>query len=332
MRIGNDHIRKTSAQNLRRQFDSVTFKDGESIEDYALRFNSMASTLTTLGDKVEETQVVEKIIRSVPQRFRQIVVAITTLLDVSTLTVVDLTSHLKAAEDAFEPPPSAMHHDGKLYLTEEEWDARQRKHDAEKTSSGGSSNMVHRGERRRGRRHGHSSEKGSSSSRPSGDECRKCEKLGHWARDCRSKPKKEQAHIIKDEEEASLLLVKSEIVISMEPPPTSAPPHFAATPQAEDWLPRASPPPLREKGVPSMEGPSKKRKSQTLRLRSICGKRRCSPTLERRSCVMRERGSWTRVPRTTCRVLVQFSPSWTQWCLVLCILKTTRWLELKVRG
>ncbi|CAA7409347.1 unnamed protein product [Spirodela intermedia] len=111
MRIGDDRVKKASAQNLRRQFDSATFKEGESVEDYALRLNSMASTLSTLGDKVEETQVVEKIIRSVPQRFRQIVVAITMLL-------ADLTGRLKAAEDAFEEPPSAMHHEGKLYLTE----------------------------------------------------------------------------------------------------------------------------------------------------------------------------------------------------------------------
>ncbi|XP_078433074.1 uncharacterized protein LOC144704507 [Wolffia australiana] len=127
MRIGDDRVRKTSAQNLRRQFDLATFKEGECVEDYTLRLNSMASTLTTLGNKIEETQVVEKIIRSVPQRFRQIVVAITTLLDVSTLTVADLTGRLKAAEDAFEETPSSMHREGKLYLTEEEWNARQKK-------------------------------------------------------------------------------------------------------------------------------------------------------------------------------------------------------------
>ena len=80
----------------------------------------MASTLTTLDDKVGESQVVEKLIRSVPQRFRQIVVTITTLLDVSTLSVADLTGRLKAAEDAFEPPLSVVHHEGKLYFTEEE--------------------------------------------------------------------------------------------------------------------------------------------------------------------------------------------------------------------
>ena len=213
MRIGDDRVRKTLAQNLRRQFDSATFKEGESVEDYALHLNSMASTLTTLGDKVEETQVVEKIIRSVPQRLRQIVVAITMLLNMSTLTVADLMGRLKAAKDAFESPPSAMHHDGKLYLTKEEWDARRRKHDGEKNGGRGSRSIKHRGGRRRGRGRGRGCEKGLSSGRPSGDECRKCRKLSHWARECRSKPKKEQAHAIQDEEEASLLLVKSEMAI-----------------------------------------------------------------------------------------------------------------------
>ena len=258
MRIGDDRLKKTSAQNLRRQFDSATFKEGESIEDYALHLNSMASTLTTLGDKFGESQVVEKLIRSVAQCFRQIVVAITTLLDVSTLTIADLTGRLKAAEDAFEPPPSVMHHEGKLYLTEKEWDARRKKHDAEKAIGGGSSNSAHRGGRKRGR--GRGNEKGSSSSRPSGDEYRKCGKLGHWARDCGSKPKKEQAHVVKEEEEASLLLVKSEIDMPAESSRTSAPPSYLTSLQVEDQLPHTSSPLPSEKEVPITEAASEEGK------------------------------------------------------------------------
>jgi hypothetical protein len=36
--------------------------------------------------------------------------------------------------------------------------------------------------------------------------------MGHWACECRSKPKKEQAHITQDEEEASLMLVSATLI------------------------------------------------------------------------------------------------------------------------
>jgi hypothetical protein len=36
--------------------------------------------------------------------------------------------------------------------------------------------------------------------------------MGDWARECRSKPKKEQAHITQDEEEASLMLVLATLI------------------------------------------------------------------------------------------------------------------------
>jgi hypothetical protein len=53
MRVGDDRVRKTAAQNLRRKFDLVTFNDGEAVEDFVLRLNGMAATLATLGVKLE---------------------------------------------------------------------------------------------------------------------------------------------------------------------------------------------------------------------------------------------------------------------------------------
>ena len=93
--------------------------------------------------------------RSVPPRFKHIVISITTLLNVTTLTVSNLVGRLKAAEDAFEEAPGSLQHDECLYLTEEEWDARRKKREAENYSGGGTSGgSGRRGGGRRGRSRG----------------------------------------------------------------------------------------------------------------------------------------------------------------------------------
>ncbi|CAO2168313.1 unnamed protein product [Urochloa humidicola] len=205
--------------------------DGESVEDFALRMQSMQATLQTLGEPVTEVKVVEKIPRSVPSRFRQIVVAIRTLLDVSTLSVADLIGRLKASEDTLEGPPASLQHDGKLYMTAEEWESRRKKSDGERTG-GGSGNSGGRGG---GRSHGRGRGRGnfgSPSSRGPGnspgkvgrDQCRRCGKTGHWARECPQKPRKEAAHVVQDEEEASLLMVRSTPFSSLTTATLSSPP------------------------------------------------------------------------------------------------------------
>jgi hypothetical protein len=60
-----------------------------------------------------------KIAHGVPLRFKQIVLSITTLFDLSTLSVSNMVGRLRAAEDAFEEAPGSLQHSGRLYLTEE---------------------------------------------------------------------------------------------------------------------------------------------------------------------------------------------------------------------
>jgi hypothetical protein len=69
------------------KFDRATFGEGETVEDFALRLNGMVATLATLGQIVEEHKVMEKILCCVPPRLKQIALAISTLLDVESLTV-----------------------------------------------------------------------------------------------------------------------------------------------------------------------------------------------------------------------------------------------------
>jgi hypothetical protein len=162
---------------------------------------------------VKDGEIITKMLRSLPPRFKQITITIETLLNVLTMSVADLIRQLKEAEEAFEEAPTSLQQDGKLYLIEELWDVRRKKREAENhfdngTRGGGAGKGRGRGW---GRNHGGSSSS-VSSSKPTGDECRRCGKMGHWARECHSKPKKEQAHFAQDEEEASLMLTSTTLI------------------------------------------------------------------------------------------------------------------------
>jgi hypothetical protein len=137
MRVSDDRVKKVTTQELRQKFDVATFDDGESVEDYALRMSSMAVHLAMLGEEVKDDETIAKMIRSLPPRFKKITIVIKTLLDVLTMSVADLTGRLKEVEEAFEEALTLLQQDRKLYLTEEEWDTRRKKYEAENHSGSG---------------------------------------------------------------------------------------------------------------------------------------------------------------------------------------------------
>jgi len=81
MRLGDEHIREAKAQQLCREYEAIAFRDGESVEEFALRLQAMVSQLAVLGDTIEENEVVKMYLRIVPEKYEQVAVSISTLLD-----------------------------------------------------------------------------------------------------------------------------------------------------------------------------------------------------------------------------------------------------------
>jgi hypothetical protein len=143
-----------------------------------------------------------------------LVISIKTLLDSADLSVEEIIGRLKVAED--DNVSEAGRDGDKLYLTEEQWLERYKQKDyAGSRRGGGSGGGGGRGKGGRGgkgtRSGGKSVSNGGSEagSKPPVDKekCHSCGKLGHWARDCRGKAKKEEAHVAQDDE-GSLLLAE----------------------------------------------------------------------------------------------------------------------------
>ena len=66
---GDGKVKVVKLQTYRRLFEHLTIKEDEDIATYFLRVDEIVNTMRGLGEKVENTTLVQNILRSLPMRF-----------------------------------------------------------------------------------------------------------------------------------------------------------------------------------------------------------------------------------------------------------------------
>lgn len=219
--IGTGRAQKMTLQRLRRDWELLSFRDGERVDDFALRLTGMMSSLNLYGEQINEQRAVEKLLRVVPEQYKQVAIAIDTLLDTADLSIEEVTGRLKAIDEEEGAPPSSSDQpllsSGKLYFTEEQWLAGMKQRQA--GEGGSKAPKSGNGGRRRGRGTRKKQERvpaamGEAKDVGHGelwDKCHNCGRYGHWAKDCR-KPKRAQANLTQvdeDDDEPTLLMAQA---------------------------------------------------------------------------------------------------------------------------
>jgi len=194
MRLGADRVKEVNAQKLLGEFEAMTFKPGESIDDFALRITKLVTDLRGLGEQsVTDARVVKKFLRVVPAKYSQVAVAVEMVKDLKTLTIEDLVAPLRAAEERLEPSiDQVTEKAGKLLLTEEEWTARNKSRmmtdssgSKYKGGGGGYHNRDKKPWKPRKTGDGDAQDSGPSSGPPRRKgKCGKCGTYGHWRKEC----------------------------------------------------------------------------------------------------------------------------------------------------
>jgi hypothetical protein len=95
MRIGDDRIRMVSAQKVQREDEVLEFHNREGVEDFAMQLSGIVNQLAVLGDPEPDDKVILKFLRIARPRFKQLVISIETLLDVSSLSLEEVTGRLR---------------------------------------------------------------------------------------------------------------------------------------------------------------------------------------------------------------------------------------------
>jgi hypothetical protein len=76
IRVGDDRVKAVNVERFMKAFETVTFRDSEFVDEFVMRINGIVSSLCELGEKIEDSRVVRKILRVLPRKMRQVAVSI----------------------------------------------------------------------------------------------------------------------------------------------------------------------------------------------------------------------------------------------------------------
>jgi hypothetical protein len=93
-RIGVQRVRDANAEQLRKEFDQIRFKYGESVDDFSMRLTGLTNNIVVLGGKITEPEIVKKMLHVALEPLEQVTISIETLLDLDNLSVEEVTGHL----------------------------------------------------------------------------------------------------------------------------------------------------------------------------------------------------------------------------------------------
>jgi hypothetical protein len=95
---GNEKLKDDKLQTYRVQFEQLKMKEDETVGKYFLRVEELVNAMKALGEKIEEPSLVQKILRSLPDRFNPKVSTIEELNDLKTLEFDQLLGTLTTYE------------------------------------------------------------------------------------------------------------------------------------------------------------------------------------------------------------------------------------------
>nr|XP_017228118.1 PREDICTED: uncharacterized protein LOC108203631 [Daucus carota subsp. sativus] len=118
--LGADRVKKAKAQTLKAEFESLTMKDSEQLDDFCLKLNGLVARIRALGESIGEAYVVKKILRAVPTKFLQIASALEQFGNLETMSIEEVIGSLKAHEERLSGQVESKEGQ-QLLMTEEEW-------------------------------------------------------------------------------------------------------------------------------------------------------------------------------------------------------------------
>ncbi|XP_062227352.1 uncharacterized protein LOC133925439 [Phragmites australis] len=160
--VGADRVKNARLLTLKSDFNAMCMQEGENLNQYTGRLNSMSVRYANLGEMLDDATLVKKLFDTVPNRFLSVITGIEQFYDLDKMPFEEAVGWLKAFEERTRPRATGGNSisDSQLLFTQAEWQARQKKDGCNSSSSNkGKSHLAAdssncgRGGRGRGRFH-----------------------------------------------------------------------------------------------------------------------------------------------------------------------------------
>ncbi|KAK1414804.1 hypothetical protein QVD17_30563 [Tagetes erecta] len=196
--LGVDRVRAARLASLKRELEGLRMKEGETVDDFVAKLTGLASKVRSLGYEFEESDLVKRLLSSMPKAFFQIVASIEQCFDLESMLLDEAVGRLKAFEERLKGMEIVDDTQGNLLLTSYE-----KSHGCKNCGVGGSNREDFGRGRGRGRGSGKSRDVNERFQRDKSHvKCYSCGELGHYNNEC---PRREKHEVNLIEEEPALL-------------------------------------------------------------------------------------------------------------------------------
>ncbi|CAA7014800.1 unnamed protein product [Microthlaspi erraticum] len=198
---GSPQVRLVKLQSLRREYENLKMYDGDDIKTFTDKLVVLENQLTYHGEKKSSSQLIQKILISLPAKFDSIVSVLEQTRDLDSLTMSELIGILKAQEARVAAREESTN-EGAFYVRSKGRESGFKKDNTNSRVNQGKKwcEFCKRGNHTEEECRSKPKKNDQSKNQKSNVECYKCGRIGHYAHKCRSK-NKERAHVSIEEED-----------------------------------------------------------------------------------------------------------------------------------